>query len=626
MASTSSGYTVSGNSLVMNTTNPMEFVLGVPATGKYSLKMSDGKMLGYSGSSTDFRNTKTNASETYEQWTIAYNSTYSMYTIVNVQSTGRHIGYSGSNKFAPYASMTSNAPATLYKKQAAITLTATSNDETLGTVSVTGAFITAIPKENCRVSKANPYEVTVGEATVEQNGNVFTVVASSDCTVKINFEAVPQHKANFYVNGQLDSSTDVYEDAAITFPDELADLGTFKFYGWTETAINGIQDEKPELVSEITMNESDMDFYAVFAEGTTTIGTKSYTLEYDKESNLSSSTNWGSYGKAFTYTATDGSQWVVKAYKNQGMQINTGRSSSIKVPSCPGNIQSIAITGTISKAVGFSASDYDGSGTITYLASGTDATSQTLDLSSQSVNTGYIVPKSGSITIKKIVVNYTSVVDDYKNYCTYVAPTTATISINSACTDGKENYYGTFYTDKAYVMHEYLEGQVVSVDEAGVLTVETAYEGGDVVPANTALLIYALEPGDYTVNFTSEEGDDWSYYNMLKGALTDDEMTVGENCLFYRLTMHNGTQLGFWWGAAEGAAFKPGANKAYLAAPIPVGGIRQSGLWVDSESSSIESLTKNATEVNAVYNIMGQRVVSSTKGLVIMNGKKYMNK
>ena len=67
-------------------------------------------------------------------------------------------------------------------------ITAISNDETMGTVSLSGSTITATPASGYRVSKTTPYEVTSGTATVTQNGNIFTVTASSDCTIKINFE------------------------------------------------------------------------------------------------------------------------------------------------------------------------------------------------------------------------------------------------------------------------------------------------------------------------------------------------------------------------------------------------------------------------------------------------------
>ena len=72
-------------------------------------------------------------------------------------------------------------------------LTVTSNNNTYGTVSVTGKKITATPASGYRVSTTTPYEVTQGTATVAQNGNVFTVTASADCTVKINFEEIPTY-------------------------------------------------------------------------------------------------------------------------------------------------------------------------------------------------------------------------------------------------------------------------------------------------------------------------------------------------------------------------------------------------------------------------------------------------
>ena len=102
------------------------------------------------------------------------------------------------------------------------------------------------------------------------------------------------------------------------------------------------------------------------------------------------------------------------------MQINSGKDASIKIPECAGDIASIEIVGSTAKAVGLSESDYSGSGTITYIVEGTDATEQTLDLSGKAVRTGYIVPKSGSIVITKVVVNYSKTEGTYSDYCTTV--------------------------------------------------------------------------------------------------------------------------------------------------------------------------------------------------------------
>ena len=73
----------------------------------------------------------------------------------------------------------------------AYTITAQSNNNSYGTVSLSGTTITATPEDGYRVSTTTPYTVTSGTATVAQNGNSFEVTASSDCTITINFEAIP---------------------------------------------------------------------------------------------------------------------------------------------------------------------------------------------------------------------------------------------------------------------------------------------------------------------------------------------------------------------------------------------------------------------------------------------------
>ena len=218
----------------------------------------------------------------------------------------------------------------------------------------------------------------------------------------------------------------------------------------------------------------------------------------------------------------------------------------------------------------------------------------------------------------------------------FVQKATGTITLNSACNDNGV-IYGTFYTDHAYVMPENLDGSVVKVDNEGKLVVQTVYEGtnGDVVPANTALLINSYDTftgtKDYTIFYTNESGVDHSSDNMLKGTLTADETTVGDNCLFYRLTMHGANPsnnepgtIGFWWGASDGGAFKPGANKAYLAVPA-LQAARISGFAFDEDgtTTAIEDV-RVADGKNAVYNLNGQRVNNPAKGMYIVNGKKVI--
>lgn len=315
------------------------------------------------------------------------------------------------------------------------TITGVSNDEDKGTVTASttttsNTTITATPKSGYRVIAGDGgYSVTSGSATVVNNGdNTFTVTPTTDCTVQINFEAIPTHTVTFFVNGDVSRTATVAEGASITFPtaaDTPSDASEFNktladgktFMGWYTAEYSHATDAPASYVntSTTTMSTSNVTYYAVYAEVEITEG--SYTLDYNESNgtNAVSDLTLG-YGNAVNYTAKDGSAWIIKAYKSSGMQINTGKNSSIKIPSCPGNIQSVKITCSAAKAVGVSSSDYSGSGTITYQAYGTDATSQTIDLSSKSIKTGYIVPKSGSTSITKIVVDYKDV--DASNFTT----------------------------------------------------------------------------------------------------------------------------------------------------------------------------------------------------------------
>lgn len=151
-----------------------------------------------------------------------------------------------------------------------------SNNESYGTVSFEEGVITATPAEGYRVSLTNPYEVTpAGAATVVQDGNDFTVTATADCTVQINFEAIPTHTVTFSVNG-TETSKSFAEGSNITF-DTPDDVQGKQFVGWTTVAIDGTTDECPELVILGIMGNADVTYYAVFAN--VTAGTATNTVD-----------------------------------------------------------------------------------------------------------------------------------------------------------------------------------------------------------------------------------------------------------------------------------------------------------------------------------------------------------
>ena len=153
------------------------------------------------------------------------------------------------------------------------------------------------------------------------------------------------------------------------------------------------------------------------------------------------------------------------------------------------------------------------------------------------------------------------------------------------------------------------------------------------MPANTGVMVSSTTAGEHTVALatggTSKLGASNSLYATGDAGVSASDMTTaaGSGKYFYRLTMHNGSTLGFWWGAAEGAAFALAANKAYLAVPTSV---MASGLIFGDEEvvtgiSAVEHSTLNI-EHSEVYNLNGQRVSQPTKGLYIVNGKKVIVK
>ena len=179
----------------------------------------------------------------------------------------------------------------------AYTITAQSNNLSLGTVSLSGNRITAAPASGCRYATPAYTVSPANSATVAQNGNEFTVTPSSNTTVTINFEAIPTHIATFSVNGTATSQS-YAEGAPITFPATPANIDDKVFRGWTANAIEGTQSTAPEFVTSATMGTNDVAFYAVFATADASgapVETLNQTLQYDTWTYSGSTTDKSTY-------------------------------------------------------------------------------------------------------------------------------------------------------------------------------------------------------------------------------------------------------------------------------------------------------------------------------------------
>ncbi len=203
----------------------------------------------------------------------------------------------------------------------------------------------------------------------------------------------------------------------------------------------------------------------------------------------------------------------------------------------------------------------------------------------------------------------------------------ATVTLASACNDGEGNYYGTYSNTTGFVVPEGLTVAEVGINAENKLIVEE-YATGAIVPANTGVMVSSTTDGAHDIVLstggTSVLGED----NRLRASgagITAEAMAAADSeCLFYRLTMHNGTDIGFWWGAAEGAAFNLAANKAYLAVSNAVS-VKGFSLFSDDETG-ITEVAEKTEGTEKVFDLSGRRVVKPTKGLYIVNGKKYIKK
>ena len=211
--------------------------------------------------------------------------------------------------------------------------------------------------------------------------------------------------------------------------------------------------------------------------------------------------------------------------------------------------------------------------------------------------------------------NITTIEVAYKKNA--VAPTSVSVTI------GETGYATLYYSSLALTVPAGVKGYTCSLSD-GSFKMNEAFAEGQTIPAGTGVLLNG-NPGTYTFNVSSEAGtpvaDNW-----LKGS--DEKATTEGGERYYMLSLDaNSTagSVGFYWGAPNGGAFTNGAHKAYLCVKPGVAGAKTCYRF-DGQTTAIDGTRadKPTTADGAVYNLAGQRVDRSYKGVVIKNGKKYI--
>lgn len=198
-----------------------------------------------------------------------------------------------------------------------------------------------------------------------------------------------------------------------------------------------------------------------------------------------------------------------------------------------------------------------------------------------------------------------------------VAPTSVSVTI------GETGYATLYYSSLALTVPAGVKGYACSLAD-GSFKMNEAFAEGQTIPAGTGVLLKA-ETGTYTFKVSSETGNAVAD-NWLKGS-DEEAMTEGGE-RYYMLSLdakNTAGSVGFYWGAPNGGAFTNGAHKAYLCVKPGVAGAKTCYRF-DGQTTAIDGTRadKPTTADGAVYNLAGQRVDRSYKGVVIKNGKKYI--
>ena len=220
----------------------------------------------------------------------------------------------------------------------------------------------------------------------------------------------------------------------------------------------------------------------------------------------------------------------------------------------------------------------------------------------------FIVSFNHQGTTKLIASYKSSTLGNYTNYSKvqlYKKVITETLTTSAGG-------YATYSADYAVNYSELgLTAYTLTVDETNKTVTAKAFMG--VVPAGKAVLVKGDASKAYTLTPATTEGDATFATALKTGAIKAD-----------------GTQYGFTSksGTPAFAQVVSGqdipAKKGYIV--LNGASAAKYSICFGDEATGIQTIEAASAANAAMYNLAGQRVDKAYKGIVIVNGKKYLNK
>lgn len=221
--------------------------------------------------------------------------------------------------------------------------------------------------------------------------------------------------------------------------------------------------------------------------------------------------------------------------------------------------------------------------------------------------TGTLINSGTVARIKRIIVT------------TELPTSVGTISI--ATSEG----FGTYYNSNSYILPKGLTAfGYKEANTDGTLVKTDEFTGGDVVPANAALVVKG-NTGKYECYATDKEATKTLEGNLLKGVTTDTRIEALSGVKRYILTRADDGILAFYRTNTGNINVK--ANRAYLEVPTAMA---VASFSLEGTATGINNVVTTAAK-QGIYTISGVRLnATTTKGLpagiYIVDGKKVIVK
>ena len=185
--------------------------------------------------------------------------------------------------------------------------------------------------------------------------------------------------------------------------------------------------------------------------------------------------------------------------------------------------------------------------------------------------------------------------------------------------------FGTYYNSNSYILPEGLTAfGYTKANTDGTLVKTDVFNGGDVVPANAALVVKGNE-GEYECYATDQAAMKTLEGNLLKGVKTDTRIEASSGVKRYILTRADDGILAFYRTNTGNINVK--ANRAYLEVPTAMA---VASFSLEGSATGINNVVTTVAK-QGIYTISGVRLNATTTkelpaGIYIVDGKKVIVK